>query len=144
MSNTYLANSLEETRKIAAELAETLKKGTVLGLCGPLGAGKTAFTQGLTKQLHIKDTVNSPTFTIINEYTNGPLPIYHIDLYRLTSYQEALNTGLTEYLPSNDGITIVEWADHIPEIMPKNFLKINIKIIENNQREISIYENFSF
>jgi len=131
-----ISNNNHETKSFAAQLP--LFPGTVIGLVGPLGAGKTTFVQGLAEQLKIKDYVVSPTFTLVNEYRQGRLPLYHMDLYRLDSLEEALDTGLQEYLPSSDGVSVVEWADHIPELLPEKHIAVQIEIVEEGLRHIHV------
>ncbi|MFC1478948.1 tRNA (adenosine(37)-N6)-threonylcarbamoyltransferase complex ATPase subunit type 1 TsaE, partial [Candidatus Margulisiibacteriota bacterium] len=118
-----------------------LGKGQVIALIGQLAAGKTTFVQGLADQLQIKDYVVSPTFTLVNEYRQGKMPLYHIDLYRLNSLEEALAAGIQEYLPPEDGITVVEWADHIPELLPPKHTAVTLSVVEDTIREISILNN---
>ncbi|KZB89998.1 tRNA threonylcarbamoyladenosine biosynthesis protein TsaE [Bacillus sp. VT 712] len=115
--------SIEDTQKLANRLASLLAQGDVLLLEGDLGAGKTTFTKALAKGLEIKRNVNSPTFTIIKEYKDGRLPLYHMDVYRLGDEFEDL--GFDEYF-EGDGVTVVEWAHLIEEQLPKEFVQINI------------------
>ncbi|MDT2048591.1 tRNA (adenosine(37)-N6)-threonylcarbamoyltransferase complex ATPase subunit type 1 TsaE [Priestia aryabhattai] len=115
--------SIEDTQKLANRLASLLAKGDVLLLEGDLGAGKTTFTKALAKGLEIKRNVNSPTFTIIKEYKDGRLPLYHMDVYRLGEEFEDL--GFDEYF-DGDGVTVVEWAHLIEEQLPEEFVQINI------------------
>lgn len=96
--------------------AHTLKSGTVIALHGELGAGKTCLVQGLARGLDVQEPVHSPTFTLINEYC-GRMPLYHLDLYRLHSENQALDIGIENYLPG-DGITAIEWADRIEGLLP--------------------------
>ncbi|AOA03130.1 MAG: tRNA (adenosine(37)-N6)-threonylcarbamoyltransferase complex ATPase subunit type 1 TsaE [Carnobacterium sp.] len=118
------ANNEQETRAIAAKLAEYLTAGDVILLEGNLGAGKTTFTKGLAEGLGIKRVIKSPTYTIIREYTEGRLPLYHMDVYRLEE-TGGTELGLEEYF-QGDGVSIVEWATFIPEDLPKDYLKINL------------------
>ncbi len=115
-TNKIISHSPEETHRLAADLLRTLGPGSVLALHGELGAGKTCFVQGLAKALNIPRAVNSPTFTLINEYPGRP-PLYHIDLYRIQSPEEALNLGLDDYI-FGKGITAIEWAERIADILP--------------------------
>ena len=115
-SRTVTTTSPEETHRVAADLLKGLGPGTVLALHGELGAGKTCFVQGLAQALGVKRAVGSPTFTLINEYP-GPLPLYHIDLYRIGGVNEAFGLGLEEYLES-EGITAIEWAERVAELLP--------------------------
>lgn len=101
--------SYEETHKIATEIADTLNGGEFIAMYGDLGAGKTAFVQGLAKALGINSHITSPTFTIVNEY-EGRLPLYHFDVYRIADPDEMYEIGYDEYIYS-DGVCVVEWAD---------------------------------
>lgn len=121
-----------ETMDFAKRLAKLLKPSDVIALEGDLGAGKTTFTKGLAEGLEIKKNVNSPTFTIIKEYS-GTLPLYHMDVYRLEDSYEDL--GFDEYFEGN-GVTVVEWAHIIEEQLPSELLTIHLKHGENNRRKI--------
>ena len=135
-------NSVEETEKAAFDFAKTLKKGDVVTLDGDLGAGKTAFVRGLAKGLGIKDTVQSPTFTIVNEYTHGYLPLYHFDVYRIGSPDEMYDIGFDEYL-YGDGVCSIEWALNIKDLLTMPYYEINIYKnldISEDFREITITE----
>ncbi len=123
-SKTVTTSSPEETHRVAADLLASLGPGAVLALHGDLGAGKTCFVQGLARALGVKRAVGSPTFTLINEYP-GPLPLYHIDLYRINSVNEAFGLGLEEYLES-DGITAIEWAERVDELLPASTVHIRL------------------
>lgn len=121
---TYEVNTLspEETMELAQRLGELVWAGIVLTLEGDLGAGKTHFTKGLAKGLEVKRTVNSPTFTIIKEY-KGRLPLYHMDVYRVSNSDEEL--GFDEYF-YGEGVTVIEWASRIKEQLPSERLEIEI------------------
>ena len=114
-----------DTEKFGMELAEDLAPGDVLALMGDLGAGKTTLTKYIAKGLGVTETVTSPTFTIVNEYLSGRIPLYHFDAYRLGSddhmhHSDAIfETGIEEYF-YKDGICVVEWAEYIEEILPDN------------------------
>ena len=125
---------LNETNKLAANLAQLLEPGTVIGLQGQLGAGKTHFTKALGAGLKIPGDcpITSPTFTIINDY-DGRFKLYHADLYRIYDISEIDETGLTEYFYS-EAVSIVEWADKFPEIFPEDYIKIAISITGENSR----------
>lgn len=120
----YISNSAEETKKIASELAKTLKLGDVLCMYGDLGAGKTAFVQGLAKGLGIDEPITSPTFTIVNEYY-GSLPLYHFDVYRIADPDEMYEVGYEEYV-YGDGVSVIEWAELIEDILPEKRYKVTI------------------
>ena len=118
----WISKGEEETEQFAISLASRLLSGDVIALEGDLGAGKTAFTKGLAKGLGVTRTVNSPTFTIIKEY-QGQLPLYHMDVYRVSESEEDL--GFDEYFEGG-GVTVVEWAHLIKEQLPKDRLIIHI------------------
>lgn len=117
--------SYEDTQNIAKDIADTLKGGEFIAMYGDLGAGKTAFVQGLAKALGISDPVTSPTFTIVNEYIDGRIPLYHFDVYRIADPDEMYEIGFDEYVGS-DGVCLVEWAELIEELFPENYCKITI------------------
>ncbi len=131
-----ITNSAIETKKFAGNFAKKLKKGDILCLVGGLGAGKTTFIQGLAKGLGIKEDVSSPTFVLLNRY-KGKLPLYHFDLYRLDNTDEIRNLGYEEFF-YGDGITVVEWAEKLKELMPKKYIEIKFKILGKNKREIGV------
>lgn len=120
----YLSDSVIETQRIAESLAKKVKIGTVLSLMGDLGTGKTTFTQGFAKGLGIDERVGSPTFKLVSEYNGIPHRLYHIDAYRLNGVDDFLNIGGEEFLISSDGVTLIEWADIISEVLPKDTIKI--------------------
>lgn len=135
----YKSNSRKETENIAKAFAKTLKMGDVVCINGDLGAGKTAFTAGLAKGLGIKDDVVSPTFTIVNCYS-GDMPLYHFDVYRIADSDEMYDIGFDEYVAGN-GITVIEWADIISDILPRERYDITITKnldIHDDFREISV------
>lgn len=121
----YISQSPQETQKIAAELVSMLSPGSVVCMYGDLGAGKTAFVQGMAKALNIDEPVTSPTFTIVNEY-NGTLPLYHFDVYRIGSSDEMFEIGFDEYI-NGDGISVIEWAELIEDILPPDTISVTIR-----------------
>lgn len=133
----YISKSVDETWRIAAELGRGLGPGAVLALHGQLGSGKTCFVQGLAAALGIKQPVTSPTFKLVNEY-QGTLPLYHLDLYRLNGEEESFSMGIEDYL-FGEGITAIEWADRIPDLLPDSTIHITFQILEDqNSRKIDI------
>ncbi|MTI67117.1 MAG: tRNA (adenosine(37)-N6)-threonylcarbamoyltransferase complex ATPase subunit type 1 TsaE [Firmicutes bacterium] len=133
-----ITNGELETKKIGYKLGSILKSGDVVCLIGDLGAGKTTLTKSITKGLEVDDYVTSPTFTLINEY-EGKYPVYHFDVYRISDVDEMYDLGYEEYLFS-EGIVIIEWANLIEEILPKERLTIKLKRTKDlNKREINIY-----
>lgn len=133
-----ISKSLEDTGNLASRLSLYLTPGSVICLSGDLGAGKTAFAQGLGKGLGIAEYITSPTYTIINEYYSGRIPLYHFDVYRLGSSDEMLELGCDEYFFGN-GITVIEWADNVFDRLPQQKLWITICVGDNpNERIIKI------
>lgn len=121
---TFTIKNVEETMALANKIAAHLEPGMTLLLEGELGAGKTTFSKGIGAGLGIKRVIKSPSYTIVREYQEGRLPLYHIDLYRLEDY-EVEDLGLEEYF-EGDGITIVEWPSVAPEELPQERLEIKI------------------
>ena len=112
----YYTKSAEETERLAAAMAQRLQPGDVVAFYGGLGAGKTAFTRGLARGLGIKEPVTSPTYTIVNEYLSGRLPLFHFDMYRLQSAQELFDLGWDEYL-ERGGVCVVEWSERVEDAL---------------------------
>jgi tRNA threonylcarbamoyladenosine biosynthesis protein TsaE len=130
-----LSSSEKETEAIAEEFASGLKPGDVVCLYGDLGAGKTQFVKGFVRAFGLSgDEVNSPTFTIINEYI-GSVPVYHFDCYRLEHEEEALEIGAEEYFYGN-GVCIIEWPERILSVLPESRIEIHLNHIAKNRREI--------
>ena len=113
---TFTTNSPEETEKIGFSLAGMVKPGTVIAFEGDLGAGKTAFTRGLAKGLGCTEQVTSPTYTIVNEYISGKMPLFHFDMYRLRSADDLFDIGWEDYL-ERGGVCAVEWSENVAEAM---------------------------
>jgi len=137
MNLTYITKNPEETKKIGKKIAKLLDPGDIILFFGELGAGKTCFAQGIAEALGTKDDVNSPSFTIINEYL-GKVPIYHFDLFRLNNFKEILDLGYEEYFYGN-GITLVEWAEKMELHLPTEFLKIIITFTDSKRRKIEVF-----
>ena len=125
-----------ETEKIGSALAERLQPGTILAYRGDLGAGKTAFTRGLAKGLGCKELVTSPTYTIVNEYLGGRLPLFHFDMYRLGSSDDLWDIGWEDYLDRN-GICAVEWSENVDDAM-EDAIYITIEKTGEESRRITI------
>ena len=133
-----VSRSPKESERIAKEFAGVLKKGDVVLLCGRLGAGKTVFVKGILKGLGIKrDIARSPSFTLIREYHKGLLHIFHIDLYRIEKIRELNMLGYEEYFYEPEGITLIEWADKVQEMIPR-YIKITIDYIDDKSRTIMV------
>ncbi len=134
---TYVSKSESDTYKIAAEFAATLNGGEIVLLSGELGAGKTAFVKGLTAALGITDEVTSPTFTLMNVY-RGALTLYHFDVYRLHSGEEAYAAGLTEFFGEAGSVSCIEWWENVADAIVGDTIKITINYLENEMREINV------
>lgn len=134
----YISNSPEMTESVAEKLAENLTGGEVIAFRGGLGMGKTCFTRGLAKGLGFKGEVNSPTFALINEYLGGRLPLFHFDMYRISSWEELYSSGFFEYVEEG-GIVAAEWSENIDGALPNSTIYVEIKNIDENAREIYIY-----
>ena len=133
---TYTTNSPAETEAIGAALGKQLKAGTVIAYRGDLGAGKTAFTRGLARGLGCSDIVTSPTYTIVNEYLGGRLPLFHFDMYRLHSSDDLWDIGWEDYL-DRGGVCAVEWSENVDDAM-ENAVYITIEKLGEDARRITI------
>jgi tRNA threonylcarbamoyladenosine biosynthesis protein TsaE len=136
----YESFCAEETAKIAAAFGKNAKAGDIFCLCGNLGAGKTVFAQGFVTGIGYAGRVTSPTFTIMNEYEGGRLPVYHFDLYRLEGTVDLESIGYEEYF-FGDGVSLVEWAERADDVFPRGayFVKINSDLSRGDEfREICI------
>lgn len=134
-----LTRNEAETEAFAAALAACIAPGSVISLTGDLGAGKTVFTRGFARALGIKEAVSSPTYTIIQEYkTPDGRDFFHLDLYRISDEYSALGFGVDEYLDDPEAYALVEWPERIAGIMPENAVKVNIRHLGGDIREISV------
>ena len=124
-----------ETRALGEQIAVHLQPGDVVLLEGDLGAGKSELTRGIARGLGVRETVTSPTFTILNVYARGRCPLYHFDWYRLESAEELYELGMDEYL-GGDGIAVVEWPGRCPEAVPDGAIRIRLETIGENERKI--------
>ena len=132
----FITNSPEETEKIGAALAQVLVPGSVIAYRGDLGAGKTAFTRGLAKGLGCGEMVTSPTYTIVNEYLGGRLPLFHFDMYRLRSSDDLFDIGWDDYL-DRSGVCAVEWSENVDDAM-EDAIYITIEKLGENSRRITV------
>lgn len=131
----FVTNSEHETEELGARLAKVLKPGAVIAFIGDLGAGKTAFTRGLARGLGISGRVTSPTFTIVNEYEGGRLPLFHFDMYRLGSSDELFDIGWEDYL-ARGGVCAVEWSENISDVLEEDVLSVKICRGETDSRRV--------
>ena len=132
----FITNSPEETEAVGKALAAVLTPGTVIAYRGDLGAGKTAFTRGLARGLGIADPVTSPTYTIVNEYLSGRMPLFHFDMYRLHSADDLFDIGWDDYL-ERGGVCAVEWSENVWEAM-EDAIVVTIEKTGDESRKITI------
>ena len=136
-------NSPAETRALGCHLAAQLRPGDVLLLLGDLGAGKSELTRGIARGLGVTSPVASPSFTILNVYDEGRIPLYHFDWYRLNSAEELYEMGMDEYL-GGDGVAVVEWPSRCPEAVPEKHLEVRIDPVDDCAREIALIPRGGF
>jgi len=135
----YLSSSNKETKEILGKVLEKFPKKRVFCLFGDLGSGKTTFTKGLSKDIGLDEKqIKSPTFTIMNKYENRGKAIYHLDLYRINSYQELLDIGFDEMLNDQNSKIFIEWPEKIEDDLPEERLDIYFKYLDEEKREILI------
>ena len=132
----FITNSPEETEALGAALGKRLPAGTVIAYRGDLGAGKTAFTRGLARGLGCTEQVTSPTYTIVNEYLGGRLPLFHFDMYRLTSSDDLWDIGWEDYL-ERGGVSAVEWSENVAEAM-EGAITVTIEKLGEDTRRITL------
>ena len=147
---TYISHNAAETQALGEAWAQEAKRGWVIGLSGDLGAGKTQLVKGLARGLGTTERIHSPTFALVNEYSTGRLPLYHLDLYRLDTSEQIRTAGLEEFLQP-DGVTVVEWIERWSDSVAllqsqaanreSRYRAVNIEIINETDRRIS-YEDF--
>ena len=132
----YITNSPAETETVGAALGKIIKPGTVIAYRGDLGAGKTAFTRGLAKGLGCTEIVTSPTYTIVNEYLGGRIPLFHFDMYRLRSSDDLFDIGWEDYL-ERGGVCAVEWSENVDDAM-EDAVYITIEKLGEDSRRITV------
>ena len=143
MRKRIITKSEQETREFGQMLAKSIKPGTVLGLTGELGSGKTQLVKGLAGGLRMKGVIASPTFAILKSYklkvaSRKWQNLIHVDCYRLNNPRELLDLGLEEYIKSGNNIIAIEWAEQVKSILPKHTIWIRFKVNGKNEREIEI------
>lgn len=136
-----LTNNADETYMLGEKLGSLAMPGQVITLSGDLGVGKTVFAKGFARGLGIDEPITSPTFTILQEYNTGKIPLYHFDVYRVADPEEMYEVGFDDYIYGN-GVCLIEWAELINDILPRNIISINImkddlKLPEHRRIEIS-------
>ena len=133
---TIVLKKLEDTLALGKRIADGLKPGDVIGLTGPLGAGKTALTQAIAKGLGVTERLASPTFTVLMEYVSGRIPMCHFDVYRVHDPDELFEIGFEEYL-GGDWVCVIEWADIVADVLPEDALAIHLEYGENEGERIA-------
>lgn len=137
MKTVFHSHSSNETENFGSQLAKSLNPGDVVALFGDLGAGKTAFTRGLAKGIGFDGEVSSPTFALVHEYP-GNIPIYHFDMYRITTWDDLYSTGFFDYLDMG-GILVIEWSENIENCLPDCTIRVSITKNDNeNERIITL------
>lgn len=138
MNTLLITRNPKETQGLGRKIGRLLKRGDIVALMGELGSGKTCLSQGVMEGLDVRDKYkgSSPSFVLINEY-QGRIPVYHFDIYRLNNVREVIELGYEEYF-YGEGVTIIEWADKIKELLPEDCVRIYLKIIGEKEREITI------
>jgi tRNA threonylcarbamoyladenosine biosynthesis protein TsaE len=131
----FISNSVEETIAAGREYGRNAAKGDVFALTGDLGAGKTQFVKGVVAGLASKAEVTSPTFVLVHEYDDGRLPVYHFDFYRLDNPEAVLRLGFDDYV-FGDGVSLIEWADRYPDLIPKTAKWLLFELRDENARVI--------
>lgn len=135
MDYKITSRSIEDTMELAENIESEKFPGMIICLDGELGSGKTVFVKGFAKSLGLEETITSPTFNIVKEYTSGEMPLYHMDVYRLEDGDESI--GFNDYFNS-DGVSIIEWSELISDILPEERLDIKFKVIDENTRIIKL------
>ena len=128
----FISNSEKETENIGAAFAKDLKGGSVVAMYGDLGAGKTVFAQGFAEGLGVRSPVTSPTFTILQIYRGGRIPLYHFDVYRIEESEEMEAIGYEEFF-FGDGVCLVEWSDNIQELIPDEAVRVRINRVPGKE-----------
>ncbi|MBR5249690.1 MAG: tRNA (adenosine(37)-N6)-threonylcarbamoyltransferase complex ATPase subunit type 1 TsaE [Bacteroidales bacterium] len=134
---TFEINGIQSLEAVARQFWSAISEHRVIAFYGSMGAGKTTFITALCKVLGVEDTVNSPTFTLVNEYEAADgMPVWHFDFYRIERPEEALDIGLEEYL-YGDGLCLIEWPENIEPLLPEDCLKVYLEVVGADQRRLS-------
>ncbi len=139
----FISNNEDETESKGARFAKTLANGLTLALSGEFGCGKTVFTRGIARGLGIELPITSPSFTIIQEYKLEERILYHLDLYRIDTEENALAFGIDDFIGNKHAITVIEWADRIPNLLGRNCITIQFEAMSLQQRVIRFYQNLT-
>lgn len=137
---TVVLKNEGDTLNLAKELASSVEPGSIIALIGNLGVGKTTFSKYFAREIGIGETVQSPTFTVVREYRNAELPLYHFDVYRVNDEDELFEMGFFEYIDKQDGVCLIEWADLIMDMLPKETLIVEMDYGNSEgERIVKIY-----
>lgn len=129
--------NFDEINRCAESLAKIIRKGDLIALIGDLGTGKTHFTKTFAKSLGIEENITSPTFTYVKEYRMKEINLFHFDVYRLLDSEELYSIGYEDYL-DEDGIIVIEWANIIEDVLPEEYLRIELKYVSEEKRDMKI------
>ena len=138
MERVVITEGPEETVRLGEELAHMLRPGDVVALVGELGSGKTTLVKGIAQGLFVKEPVISPSFLLARSY-RGRMPLHHLDAYRVNSPEELVEVGLLELLPPEEGVTVVEWADRVAELIPPGSLWVHLEHLDGNRRKLTLH-----
>lgn len=133
----FVTHSEAETEALGRRLGARLEAGSVVALYGGLGMGKTALTRGIAAGMEIREPVSSPTFTLVNEYPGGRLPLFHFDMYRLKNADELFDIGWEDYL-ERGGVCVLEWSERVEEALEPDCIRVELRRLDENSREIRI------
>ena len=135
----YISKATKDTLNIGKQIATTLQGGEVIALYGDLGVGKTHLISGIAEGLGFSGETSSPTFSIVNEYRGGRLPLFHFDMYRISGWEDLETTGFFDY-QEEGGVVATEWSENIEAALPESYIKITISRIDDETREINVEE----
>lgn len=135
----YISKGTKDTLNIGKQIASTLQGGEVIALYGDLGVGKTHLISGIAEGLGFSGETSSPTFSIVNEYRGGRLPLFHFDMYRISGWEDLETTGFFDY-QEEGGVVATEWSENIEAALPENYIKITLTRIDDETREINVEE----
>lgn len=133
----FISHSTAQTEQFATEFAHQLRPGDLIACRGGMGMGKTAFARGLARGLGLADEVSSPTFALVQEYTNGNIPLYHFDMYRILDEESLYSTGFFDYL-TQQAVLFIEWSENITSALPADHITLTLNRIDDDTREIIV------